>query len=37
VASSRRKGRVNELIFIAFIFAAAGMLVAVNIFIDDRS
>jgi len=26
VASSRRKGKVNELIFIAFIFAAAGML-----------
>jgi len=26
VASSRRKGRVNELIFIGFIFAAAGML-----------
>jgi len=26
VASSRRKGRMNELIFIGFIFAAAGML-----------
>jgi len=30
LASSRRKDRVNELIFIAFIFAAAGMLPAVN-------
>jgi len=31
VASSRRKGSVNELIFIAFIFAVAGLLAVVII------
>jgi len=36
VASSRRKGRVNDFISVVFIFAVAGMLVSVGIFIQEK-